>query len=290
MGIVLGANRYGKAETRLVRVRRDGATHELTDLNVSVALAGDLAATHLTGDNTGVLPTDTQKNTVYAFARAYGVGEIEAFALRLARHFVDTQPPITRARVAIDAYGWRRLGPHSFARSGDETRRAVVTVDGSAAWVVSGVTGLTLLNTTDSEFHGFVRDRFTTLPETRERILAIAVTASWRHSTVDGDWAGSYAAVRDLLVSAFVDTYSRSLQQTLYAMGSAVLAKRPEVVEVRLSLPNKHHFLVDLTPFGLDNPDEVYLAADRPYGLIEGVVARDDAPPPGPAWADAWTS
>lgn len=287
MAGVLGPNNYGKAEVRLVRVDRGTAVHTLTDLNVSIALAGDLAATHETGDNANVLPTDTQKNTVYAFARQYGVGQIEEFGLRLARHFVSSQPSIERARVSIEEYRWRRLGPHSFARMGEGSRTAVVTCDQDGAWVVSGIDGLVLLNTTDSEFHGFIRDGFTTLAETRDRILATAVTATWRHAaaSVATGWAASFAGVRDALVGAFVRTYSLSLQQTLAAMGRAALDARPEVVEVRLSLPNKHHFLVDLAPFGLENPGEVFYAADRPYGLIEGSVLREDAPPPGLAWS-----
>jgi urate oxidase len=283
VAIVLGPNRYGKAETRVVRVTRDGETYSLVDYNVSIALAGDLTVTHQTGDNTGVLPTDTMKNTVYAFAREHGVGEPEDFGLRLGRHFVDAQPQISRATVTIEAYGWERLGPHSFRRRGDAVRTATVTV-GEATQVVSGVTGLTLLNTTASEFSGFMRDRYTTLPETTDRILATAVDARWRHVSADGDWAASFAGARDALVDAFVNTYSYSLQQTLMAMGSHVLECRPEIAEVRLALPNKHHYLVDLAPFGLDNPNEVFIAGDRPYGLIEGTVTRDDAPPATAEW------
>jgi urate oxidase len=283
VAIVLGPNRYGKAETRLVRVTRDGETHSLVDYNVSIALAGDLAATHQTGDNAGVLPTDTMKNTVYAFAREHGVGEPEDFGLRLGRHFVDSRPQMSRATVTIEAFAWERLGPHSFRRRGDSVRTATVTV-GEATQVVSGVTGLTLLNATASEFSGFVRDRYTTLAEATDRILATAVDARWRHVSADGDWAASFAGARDALVDAFVNTYSHSLQQTLMAMGSHVLDRRPEIAEVRLTLPNKHHYLVDLAPFGLDNPNEVFIAGDRPYGLIEGTVTRDDAPPATAEW------
>jgi urate oxidase len=294
MAIVLGPNRYGKAEIRLVQVARDTATHDVTDLNVSVALAGDLAAAHVDGDNSGVLPTDTQKNTVYAFA-ADGVGEIEDFGLRLARHFVTSQPSIAWARVAIERYPWRRLGPHSFERAGGGVRTAVVTVHGDVERVVSGVTDLVLMNTTDSQFRGFVRDRYTTLPDADDRILATAVTAAWRHGTsAAGDWAASFTGARDALVAAFADTYSKALQQTLHAMGVRVLAERPELDEVRLWLPNRHHFLVDLAPFGLANDGRVFHADDRPYGLIEGTVRRDDAPAAPDAWSTetgaAWTS
>ncbi|MEU8003133.1 factor-independent urate hydroxylase [Catellatospora sp. NPDC049111] len=283
MTIHLGPNRYGKAECRLVTVVRDGERHELTDLNVSTRLAGRLDATHLTGDNADVLPTDTQKNTVYAFARD-GFASIEEFGLRLARHFVATQDAIERAQVHIESYGWRRLGGHSFARAGDEVRTATLTATAERAWAVGGLHGLTLLNTTGSQFKGFPRDRYTTLPEADDRILATAVDARWRFATLDVDWNAAFAAVRDGLVGAFTDTYSRSLQQTLYAMGERVLNTVPEVAEVRLVLPNRHHFLVDLSPFGLDNPDAVYFAADRPYGLIEGSVRRDGAAEPGLAW------
>ncbi len=284
MAIVLGANRYGKAETRLVHVTRDGERHGLTDLNVSISLAGDLDATHLTGDNSGVLPTDTQKNTVYAFAREHGVGQPEEFALRLARHFVSSQPQIRTAVVSIQSVGWQRLGPHSFQRDGGATRLCTVTADEAGEQVVSGLTGLTLLNTTASEFHGFARDRYTTLAETTDRVLATAVDARWRHLDVAANWAASYTGVRDALVAGFVNTYSHSLQQTLLAMGTHALSCRPEVAEIRLSLPNKHHLLVDLAPFGLDNPNEVFVAADRPYGLIEGTVTRDDVAPATGQW------
>jgi urate oxidase len=285
VAIVLGPNRYGKAETRLVRVNRDGETHSLVDLNVSIALAGDLEATHLTGDNSGVLPTDTMKNTVYAFAKEHGVGEPEEFGLLLGRHFVATQPPVHRAKVAIESFGWERLGPHSFQRAGDYKRTAVITVEGDqTAQVVSGLSDLTLLNSTDSEFHGYPRDRYTTLPETTDRILATAVQATWRHISDKSDWAASFSGAKDALLSAFVGTYSYSLQQTLMAMGKSVLEEREEIAEIRLALPNKHHYLVDLTPFGLTNDNAVFIAGDRPYGLIEGTVTRDDVPPATAEW------
>ena len=284
MAIVLGPNRYGKAETRLVRVFRDGDTHRLADLTVSVALSGDLAATHLTGDNAGVLPTDTMKNTVYAFAKEYGVGEPEEFALLLGMHFVATQPQVRAAKVGVDAYGWERLGPHSFRRNGDLVRTAAVTVTAEQQQIVSGLRDLVLLNSTASEFGGFPRDRYTTLAETKDRILATAVDARWRHLTGKVDWAESFAGAVEALTKAFVNTYSGSLQQTLFSMGSRVLETRPEIAEIRLALPNKHHYLVDLSPFDLTNDNEVFLAGDRPYGLIEGTVTRDDAPEAHAQW------
>ncbi len=289
MGIRLGRNQYGKAEVRVVAVDRSRPEHALTDLNVSTSLRGDFAAAHLAGDNAHVLATDTQKNTVFAFARD-GVGQPEEFALRLGRHFRGRYPWITGARVAVEAYPWARIEvdgaphPHAFRRSGGEARTAVVVVDGDDEHVLAGLRDLVVLKTTGSEFWGFPRDEYTTLAETRERILATAVTARWRYASTGLDYGGVYDTVRTTLLETFAATHSLALQQTLYAMGEAVLQRCPDVAEVRMSMPNKHHFLQDLTRFGLDNPDVVYHADDRPYGLIEGVVERDDAAPAPAAW------
>lgn len=286
----LGVNRYGKAEVRVVHVARGAAPDGgdlIRDRNVSTSLSGDLAATHLRGDNAKVLTTDTQKNTVNAFTKQFGDCEPERFGIELARHFVDSQEPITRARIAIEEYAWTRIGahPHSFHRSGDHTRTTTVIHDAELGTsVVSGLADLVVMNTTDSEFWGFPRDGYTTLTDTEDRILATQVSARWRYRRAATDWSGAHAVARGALMAAFAETYSYSLQQTLYAIGTRVIDSVPDICEVRLALPNKHHFLVDLAPFGLTNDNEVYYAADRPYGLIEGSVLADDAPEPGLAW------
>jgi len=283
--VTLGPNRYGKAEVRVVRVTR-GDKHRLRDWNVSVSLSGELSAVHLSGDNSAVLPTDTQKNTVYAMAKRLGGIEPEEFALALAEHFVSSQATITRARVEISEYAWNRLGDHSFARSGAETRTVTAVHDEFAGiTVVAGLRDLVLMNTTDSEFSGFISDDYTTLAETTDRVLATEVNAQWRFRDSSADWAAAFSSARQALLNGFVGTYSFSLQQTLYAMGSRIIDAVAEICEVRLALPNKHHFLVDLSPFGMSNDNEVYYAADRPYGLIEGHVLADDAPDPGLAWS-----
>ena len=288
--VQLGVNRYGKAEVRVVHIARGAGPNGadlIKDWNVSSSLSGDLVDVHLAGDNSHVLTTDTQKNTVYAFAKKLGGVEPEVLALELAEHFVSSQEPITRARMAIEEYGWTPIGsaPHSFSRSGDLTRNTRVVHDQEAGTsVVSGLADLIVMNTTDSEFWGFPRDEYTTLPETRDRILATQVTAHWRYRNADVDWAAAFATARDALLHAFSGTYSYSLQQTLYAIAERIIGAVPSICEVRLELPNKHHFLVDLEPFGLTNDNEVYYAADRPYGLIEGQVLADDAPDAGLAW------
>jgi urate oxidase len=187
--------------------------------------------------------------------------------------------------VHIEEAGWARLDAHNFRRAGDEVRMATVVCDADGSTcVVSGLRDLVVMKTAGSEFTGYVKDRFTTLPETRDRILATAVSARWRHAGASGDWGESFAAARGEMLARFAAHHSLSLQQTLYEMGAGVLRARPEVAEIRLSLPNRHHFLVDLSPFGLENDNEVFRAEDRPYGLIEAVLSRPDAPPAGPAW------
>jgi urate oxidase len=291
--VQLGVNRYGKAEIRMVRVGRgagpDGSD-VLRDWNVSTSLSGDLAGSHLTGDNSNVLATDSQKNKVYALAKELGTIEPEAFALALAPFFTSSQEPISRARVSIDEYGWNPIGStgYSFARAGDLVRTATVIHDVDAGTsLVSGIKDLIVMNTTASEFWGYPKDPYTTLPETKDRILATAVNASWRFwpDTLGRvDWGGAFATAKQTILETFAGTYSYSLQQMLFAMGSALIAAIPEICEVRLALPNKHHFIVDLAPFGLDNEREVYHSGDRPYGLIEGSVLADWAPDAGLAW------
>jgi urate oxidase len=285
--MVLGANQYGKAENRVVRIVRDTPRHEIRDLNVSTTLRGEFTDAHVTGDQSAVLPTDTQKNTAFAYAKLHGVSSPEDYAVALGRRLIEATPNASTAQVQVEEYAWDRIGDHSFVRRGGAVRTCVVTVGRDATHVLSGVQELVLLNSTDSEFKGFLKDEFTTLAEADDRILATSLVAKWRHTGTDVDWNASYGAVMATLLGTFAGTYSRALQETLYAMGTAVLDAQPGIAEVRFSAPNKHHFLVDFSGFdveGLANDGEVFIAADRPYGLIEAEVTRDAAPPAGDAW------
>jgi urate oxidase len=298
MSIVLGTNQYGKAENRVVRVYRDTDRHEIRDLNVSTALRGDFEAAHVSGDQANVLPTDTQKNTAFAYAKEHGISSSEDYAIALGRHFLDAAPPATGAQIKVEEYAWDRIEvdgaghDHSFVRRGTEIRTCVVRVEGRGeeqqVWVVSGFRDLVVLKSTGSEFKGFLTDEYTTLQETDDRVMATSLTARWRYEGTtpsrETDWNAAYDDIKRILLAAYATTYSRALQETLYAMGGAVLEAHPEVAEVRFSAPNKHHFLVDLGPFGLKNNGEVFIAADRPYGLIEASVSRDDSSEPGLAW------
>lgn len=287
MGIVLGPNRYGKAENRVVRIVRDTPRHEIRDLNVSTSLRGDFAAAHTDGDQSQVLPTDTQKNTAFAYAKQHGISSPEDYALALGGRLLEATPVATGATIAVEEYAWDRIEvdgaghDHAFVRRGGEVRTTTVDLTRDDMTVVSGLRDLVVLKSTGSEFKDFLRDEYTTLPDADDRILATALRADWRY--VPGadagsgpDWNSTYDAVRALLLATFATTYSRALQETLYAMGRAVLEAHDDIAEISFAAPNKHHHLVDLSPFGLENPGEVFIAADRPYGLIEATVTREE--------------
>ncbi len=275
---VLSWNRYGKSRVRLVKVNRSRDPHEITDLTIDVQLEGDFEAVYVDGDNGACVATDTMKNTVYALARHEPIDHVEAFGMCLAEHFVAL-PAVTRARISAVEHRWERLSaegrphPHAFIQPGGEQWTAVVTRDDRGAGVRSGVTNLIVLKTTDSAFSGFPRDGYTTLPDTEDRVLATSVTASWVYRPGTTDFAAR-ESIRTALIETFAAHDSRSVQHTLYAMANAALAACGDVTEITLTLPNRHHLLVDLTPFGLDNPNEVFVATDQPFGLIEATIRR----------------
>ena len=274
----LAWNRYGKSRVRLVKVRRARDAHDIVDLTVDVQLEGAFDAVYVDGDNGPCLATDTMKNTVYAIARTHPIEHVESFASRLAEHFAG-KPAVERVRIGIAEHRWERLpvhgrpSPHAFVQSGSEQWTAVITRDRQCVRIVSGLTGLVVLKTADSSFSGFPRDEFTTLPETDDRILATSITASWTYREEAKDF-GARDRIRAALLDTFATHKSRSVQQTLYAMGEAALAAAAEATDITLALPNRHHLLVDLAPFGLDNPNEIFVATDQPFGLIEATVRR----------------
>ena len=277
----LSWNRYGKSRVRLVKVKRAREPHEIVDLTIDVQLEGAFDAVYTDGDNTPCIATDTMKNTVYAMARTDPIGHVETFASRLADHFVG-KPEVSRARISAVEHRWDRLSvaggphPHAFVQPGGEQWTAVITRDGKGTDIVSGLTNLVVLKTTDSAFSGFPRDEYTTLPDADDRILATSVTASWKYRPGIADFTAR-DRIREALVEAFATHMSRSLQQTLYAMGEAALAACADATEITLTMPNRHHLLVDLEPFGLDNPKEVFVATDQPFGLMEATIRRSPA-------------
>ena len=274
----LSWNRYGKSQVRLVKVRRAHDPHEIVDLTIAVQLEGAFDPVYTEGDNSPCIATDTMKNTVYALARQDAIEHAEAFACRLADHFA-AMPAVSRVRVSAVEHRWERLSvggrphPHAFVQPGGERWTAVVTAEAGGTEVVAGLEHLVVLKTTDSAFAGFPRDAFTTLPETHDRILATSVTASWTYRRGTTDF-GARHRVRSALVETFAAHKSESVQHTLYAMANAALEACADATAITLSMPNRHHLLVNLEPFGLDNPNEIFVATEQPYGLIEATVTR----------------
>jgi urate oxidase len=271
-------NRYGKSRIRLVKVRRAADPHAIVDLTLDVQLEGAFDAVYVDGDNRSCLATDTMKNTVYALARQDPIDTVESFAIRLAEHFI-AKPSVSHVKIGAVEHPWSGVAlkdgthPHAFVQGSAADWTASVMRDADHLEVVSGLTNLVLLKTTDSAFSGFPRDEYTTLPETSDRIIATSMTVSWKYRPGTTDFS-----VRDRVRATLVETFARhislSVQHTLYAMGQAALAACAEITEMTLTLPNRHHLLVDLQPFGLDNPNEVFVATDQPYGLIEATITR----------------
>lgn len=280
MTIVLSQAGYGKSEVRLVKVSRRPDGHDLCDLTVDIGLEGDLEAAYVDGDNTGLVATDTMRNVVYALAKEHPIEEIESFGARLAQHFLDSGPGVTRARVHIVEHPWTRLQigghphQHAFERGSGGNRVATVVSGGDEPQIEAGIDDLFVLRTTGSGWEGFQRDRYTSLADTSDRILATIITARWSYLEATVDLGASWLAVRQTILESFADHYSPSVQFTLHHMGQAVLAARPEVQRISFSLPNRHHLLYDLGRFGLENDNEIFHATTEPYGLIEGTVER----------------
>ena len=281
MRIKLGANGYGKNAVNLSRIIRHEGYHEFRQVSVSVALTGDFDAAHTVGDNALILPTDTQKNTVYALAREHFTGPIEAFGLVLSQHFLSRNPQVSQVRIELVEHLWQRMAfdgaahPHAFTGGGSEKRTAVVTRTAAGPAVTAGLKGLLLLKTTDSAFVGYPRDEFTVLPETTDRILATECEATWNYVAAELDFEALHQHIRQSLLRTFAGHASLSVQHTLYAIGEKILREHEEVAEISLVMPNKHHIPFNLEPFGQENTNEVFVATDAPFGYITGTVTRE---------------
>ena len=271
---------YGKSRVRLVQVVRGGDRHDLRDLAVDIRFEGEYDASYTAGDNREVLPTDTMKNTVYALAAKQPVRDPESFGLRLGRHFLDRNPRAHRVTIDLVEYLWRRIEigerehGQAFMRRGPDTRIATVVTNRDSVTVDGGVDGLLLMKTAQSAFDNFLRDEFTTLADTRDRLLATALTATWRYVDADTHFGSTWRGVRDTLLRAFAEHESESVQHTLYYMGEQVLETVDAVASITLVMPNKHHLPIDLTRFGLENRNEIFVATEEPYGRIEATLTR----------------
>ena len=282
MTIRLAQNNYGKSRVRLFRLSRGTDRHDVIELSIAIHLEGSFETAHTRGDNSRVLPTDTMKNTVYALARQHKPESPEAFAIRLSEHFLANNPPISLVGVDAIETLWSRIpqpdgAPHpsAFVAAGAEKRTTSLVATRSSVTIRAGIEDLVALKTSDSAFEGYPRDKYTTLKETSDRIFCTAIGASWLYGARPSDFNRAWHGIREALLAAFAAHHSLSVQHTLYAMGEAALQNFSEIREIRLSLPNKHYLLADLSPFALDNPNVVFIPTDEPYGLIEATIARD---------------
>jgi urate oxidase len=277
---MLAETAYGKSSVRLVKVSRHGDRHDLKDLTIAIRFEGEYDQSYTQGDNRDVLPTDTMKNTVYALAAKHSVEEPEAFGRVLAEHFLERNARLRRVRIDLTEQPWGRIcvgareHGQSFVRQGAESRSATVQGQGDQISIGAGVKDLVILKSSRSGFTGFLRDEYTTLPDVADRILATALTATWRYRTADLDFNLTWRAVRSTMLETFAEHNSQSVQHTLHAMGQAVLDNVDAVTAVRLVMPNKHHLPVDLSRLGLDNRNEIFVPTDEPYGLIEASLIR----------------
>jgi urate oxidase len=267
-------NTYGKTGVRLTQVLRDGEKHSLVELSVNILLQGDLAESYTAADNSKVLATDTMKNTVYIVARQQPIVSIETFAADLATHHLARLPHVHQVSIDIEQRPWERIGAHpaAFLGGGAERNSVRLMATRQQYSARSGFTGLEILKTAHSGFSGFLRDEYTTLPETSDRLLGTVLDADWTYGEPVSDYNGKRAEIRALLLECFAGHHSLSVQHTLYAMGEYVLSRRPEVCEIHLRMPNKHRLLFDLSRFGLDNPNQLFVPVDEPSGYIEATL------------------
>ena len=270
---VLAADTYGKSRVRLMKlVRRDGR-HDLKEITLEILFQGDFASCYEAGDNSKVLPTDTIKNTVYVLARKYEIAAIEEFAQCLIEHFLTNNPQLSEVRVDLTEHLWSRITSTAFKREAGK-RTAVVTGTRDQVTIQAGIDDLLILRSAGSGFEGYVKDQYTTLPETKDRIFQTALFVTWRYKSRSLDFNAQWERIRADILDTFATHDSRSVQHTLHAIGKQVLARFEEVTEIQLTMPNKHALLVDLSPFGLDNPNEIFLPTDEPSGYIEAKLVR----------------
>ncbi len=273
-------DRYGKSRVRLVKVSRQGSRHQLRELTVQILCQGDFDSSYRDGDNSKVLPTDTMKNTVYALAKREGVTSIEAFGQTLAAHFLANNAQIARVRIKITEDLWSRIDvngqPHgsAFLRGGAEQRTTRVSTTRKGQTIESGISGLTILKSSNSSFEGYPKDEFTTLKETSDRIFATSLRATWRYGSTAGDFDQTWSDVRQTILETFALHESRSVQHTLYAIAEAVLDAHATVEEIHLTMPNRHCLLIDLARFGMENENEIFVPTDEPHGYIEARLGR----------------
>jgi len=280
VSIQLLSTSYGKSAIRLMKLVKHLNWHEIKEVEVCTLFEGAFEEAHTLGDNSNVLPTDTQKNTVFALAKDHPLETIEDFGLHLAKHFLDQNPQIHKVRIELSQKQWTQIldegkpHPKAYQRGGNEKWNAVIEMTSEKTTVESGISDLLILKTTDSGFSNFKRDALTTLKDTEDRIFATNLAANWHYNKIDLDFAALRKSTQSILLSAFANHKSLSVQHTLYNMGKRVLDAVKQVHKIDLDMPNKHNLLVNLAPFKMTNDNEIFVVTDDPFGVIKGSLER----------------
>lgn len=277
----LGENNYGKSRVRLSRITRHADRHDFHEWTVHILLRGNFEASYTQADNTNILPTDTMKNTVYYVARRSNAAGIEEFAKELGDYLIDNNSQVSQVCVEIEEKSWEHMtangaaDPHAFKLGGQELQTVHAERTAGGRWAIaSGVAGLVILKTTKSAFTGYIRDKLTTLKPATDRIFGTRATAVWDYTAPVVDYAQARKRIVAALLGTFAAHNSKSVQHTLFDMGKAALDAAPEIARIRLTMPNLHHLLADLSPFGLDNPNHIFVPIDEPSGAIEATIER----------------
>lgn len=268
-------HQYGKTQVRLTQVVRRGTKHHLAELTVKILFEGDFDEAYDRADNRRILPTDTMKNTVYVLAGRNPITSPEQFGLDLAEHFLGRLAHVSRVKIEILQAPWVPIGHHeaAFVQSGSDRRIADLSVTRAEARIAAGIKGLEILKTTRSAFSGYLKDEFTTLPETRDRLFGTVLEASWSYKSGSLDFNEVFSGVRSSLLETFAAHESESVQHSLYDMGAAALKAHDQLADIHIVMPNKHRILFDLSRFGLENPNQVFIATDEPSGYIEAKLS-----------------
>jgi len=278
--MILKSFTYGKGRVRVMRVARDTARHEVRELNTKVMLRGDFSDSFTSDDNSKVIATDTIKNIVNIVARDNPALESEDFAAAIAAYFLSHYDHVAGVQVVTRETKWTRLtvagAAHDHAFTLDSNGRPTVHLSATRAdrKITSGIENFTFLKSTQSGWVGYWMDEATTLKETSDRIFSTAMNATWTWHAAPPNYPDANSKILNAMLGVFATTYSPSVQNSLYLMGSAALEAVPEIAEISLACPNKHYIPINMAPFGRDNPNSVFVPTDEPHGQIECTVTR----------------
>ena len=270
----------------MLRIVRRGDRHDPRDLTVSVRFEGGLAPAFLEGRADGVIPGETLKTLVHRVAREIGGEEIEAFGLALCERMLDAHKRLTRVRVEIAEQPWTRMQVggkaqgQTFVVGGPEQRTATVTSNGTQTAVVSGIDQLVLMRTAGFLPRHPARRADDGTEDAVQSLLVGSLAARWTYSNAEVTFGPYRQGVRAAITETFAVHAARSIQYTLYAIADVVLATYEDILDVTLALHERPYRAADLFREDVENPEELFVAAEEPLGMVEVTVERDPSGEP----------